>query len=161
MLTIQKKRQIDVMIPTVLAAIAGIYAFKKRGATWQTLLVVVIGAFIVSYIVVSQITKYIYTSGPMQLPVGADAQNYNGKPLAERIQVDIYSWGLRKVAPYKELLSLSDGQLIAVYNAWNENYFGKDGETLTAALAGEWSSWTGEFYTLRDQILERFSRLGI
>jgi len=160
-LTLQNKRRIDILLPTVLACIAGVFAFRKKNGDWRILVAAVLGGFIVSYIIVSQVTRYIYANGPAPVPTGADGKNYDGLPLAQRLHEDIYSLGFRNDAPYQDLLALSDGQFIAVYNAWNANFFSQDNETLPTAIAGENSGWFTTFKDLQAALKVRFEKLGL
>lgn len=151
------------MLPLLVACGITYYAFKKKGSDYRVLLVALIGGFVVSYIIVSQVTRAIYMTGPAEIPTGADGQNYNALPLAQRLYDDITEWiGFRDDSPYKEALTLSDGQLIALHNAWNKNFYGRvGGKTLYQAIEGENGGWFLDFATIREQLLDRLQRLGL
>lgn len=162
MLTLQTKKRIDLVVPTLAAFAAAAYAFKKGRSDWRTMIVVLLGVFIVAYIVTTQVTKTIYSQGPPQLPVGKDAQSYDGLPMATRVfnDTDCF-WCFRDVQLYKDILALTDGQLLQVENSWRSNFHSKNNESMREAINAEFSSWSAEFYPLRDALNNRFDSLGI
>lgn len=158
-LTLQRKRQIDILLPTLLATAAGIMVFRKKANDWRLLIAAIIGAFVLGYIITSQVTKIAYSQGPGAVDVGNDAvaQAYDGLPLATRLMNDIYSWGFRDYTPYEDLMKLTDGQIKQVYNAWNKNFYSKDNETLPVAISGENFGIIHD--SLKKQVLARFQTL--
>lgn len=159
-LTLARKRQLDILLPTLLAAIAGIYAFRKKGADYRILLTAVLGTFLVSYIIVTQVTKMIYASGPSAVPVPAGAENYNGLPFAQKLRDDCYDWfSMRDYSLYEDFLKLTDGQVIQVYNAFNKNFFAEHNETLSQAIAAENFGWT--YGGLQTSVLSRLQGLNL
>lgn len=159
-LTIQRKRQIDLLLPTILATVAGVLAFRKKGAEYRILIVAVLGTFIVAYILTTQITKIIASAPPSSVPDMPGAENYDGTPLAKKLYDDIYEiFGFHDFDIYRELADLTDAQLIKVYNAWNKNFYAEDKETLPVAIAGEeFGIWNDN---LQRNILNRFSALNL
>lgn len=159
-LTLARKRQIDILLPTVLATIAGIYAFRKKGADYRILVIAVLGAFLVSYIIVTQVTKMIYASGPSAVAVPPGAESFNGMPMAQRLRDDCYDFfSMRDYSLYEDFLKLTDGQIIQVYNAFNKNFFAEYNETLTQAIADEGFGWV--YGGLKDSVLSRMQSLNL
>lgn len=163
-LTLQRKRQIDILLPTLLATAAGVMVFRKKANDWRLLIAAIIGAFVLGYIITSQVTKIAYSQGPAAVPVPANepqAQSFNGLPLAQRLYDDIYTWGVRNGAPYRDLMNLTDGQFIQVYNAWNKTFFAEDNETLPVAINGESVGLDVSFNQIKPLVMARFARLNL
>ncbi len=112
----QNKRTIDTLTPVVVAAGVGFVSFRKS-KDWRFVVATIIIAWLIAYILTSQVTRFFYLKGPAELPTGAGAETYDALPLTTRLKDEIYSWGFRDDAPYQELLSLNDAQFIKVYNA--------------------------------------------
>ena len=88
----QTKKNIDLVVPAVLAGAAGFYAFRKSG-NWKIIVAVVLIVFIVAYIVTTQITKRVYVTKPHDVPPVADystsdCADYDGTSLAKLIKDD-------------------------------------------------------------------------
>lgn len=157
-LTLQRKRQIDILLPTLLATVAGVLVFRKKAGDYRLLIAAVIGAFILGYIITSQITKIIYTKGPDAAPVPAGAENYNPSSLAQRLYNDISCWVcLHDFDVYRELAGLSDAQFIKVYNEYNKNFYSKYNETLAVSIAEEGFGIANE--SLKQSLMQRFKSL--
>ncbi len=156
----QNKRTIDTLTPVVVAAGVGFVSFRKS-KDWRFVVATIIIAWLIAYILTSQVTRFFYLKGPAELPTGAGAETYDALPLTTRLKDEIYSWGFRDDAPYQELLSLNDAQFIKVYNAWNANFYSKDSETLPVAIAGENSGMFTTFKSLQASLAARFTKLNL
>lgn len=136
----QTKRTIDNAVPAVLAGVAGFIAFKK-GANWKIVVAAIVIVFIVAYIVTTQVTKNLYVNKPKDVPLVKDystddCKDYDGTSLAKLIKDDYDPGFLGSIfhtgsaATYNQVLSLSNCQLIRLYNYWNQNYYAETGKTL-------------------------------
>lgn len=94
--------------------------------------------------------------------IGPGGNQFNPGPYTDGMYNDIYG-GLftpRDSTPYANALNLSDSQLVAVYNDWNNRYWAKDNETIIDALNGEHLAFMStSFRDLRDQLVSRFQKL--
>lgn len=85
---------------------------------------------------------------------------WNPGPYTDAIWRDVNSFGWREIKPYKDLNTLSDSQLVAVYNDWNKRYYAQETITLVQAIENEYLAFGSyEFRPIRDALLLRFKKL--
>lgn len=161
MLTQTTKKQIDFLLPVLLAAIVAFITFKKQKDIKFVVSAGII-TLVLGYIITSQITKGLYLKGPAQLPTGPGAENYDPKALIDSIHQDIYcKFCIRNRDLYNQLIARTDAELIKCYNYWNAQYFADDKETLTGAIAGESGFFDSNFGEQQKAMALKFSRLNL
>ena len=159
-LTKDDKKSIDLLTPVLIMGVAGFYAYRKT-KNWQMIALVLVAAYLLGYIVTSQITRRIYLSGPAPVPTGGGCASYDPSLICVEAHKDIYSWGFRDLSPYKKMLILADCQLISVYNYWNKVYYREDRETLPQAISNEGSFGVFDDENVKQPLLQKFQRLGL
>lgn len=107
-------------------------------------------------------------SAPKPVDLPPDTQpggitQFNPGPYTDNLHEDITEiWGFRNSKPYSDLLSLSNTQVVAVYNDWNNRYYSEDNETLYQAIAAErFYTFTLGWPALRQTVLDRLWSLGL
>lgn len=143
--TKETKKTIDLLVPAVLTAYVGYFFYTKNGKNWQSIAIAAGIAFLLSYIIVSQITKAVYAAAtkPEDLDIKPDLSSggtgsvFNPATYTDRLKKDIYSYGFRDASIYADLVALSTAELVQVYNDWNERYYSLDSETMIQAMNGE------------------------
>lgn len=134
-------------------------------------------AIIIIVVVVIGIVLAIYFSGkragkktvPAPVPLPADTRGgsisptFNPGPYTDPIWEDIDEiFGVHEAAPYVALNKLSNSELVAVYNDWNQRYFTKAGhKTMPQAIKGEYTFWNTQWATVAGLIVERYAAMGL
>ena len=105
---------------------------------------------------------------PKEVPLPIDTQGgnvttFNPGPLTDALHDDINEiFGIRNIEPYRELLTISNSQLVAVYNDWNQRYYAEDSRTLPQAIKHEMTSlFSFTWPTLAETVLDRFKSLNL
>jgi hypothetical protein len=100
---------------------------------------------------------------PNDINPEADSQgNFNPTPYTDALYNEIYaSWyKARDVTPYDNALQLSNSELAAVDNDWNQRYFSKDGEKLSQAIDNEYTSFfSNSFPFIKTQLVAKLQKL--
>jgi len=160
MLTKTVKNTIDLSVPAILAG-AVAYMLLKAGKGWQFVLIASGIAFLVAYIVTSQVTKAAYLAGPAAKP-GGNA-NYDPKELIDGIYTDCTcTFCFRQKTLYTTLLGLTDAQLISAYNYWNANYYSQaNNQSLPVIIAAQSNTIDSQFEQDQTSLANRFATLGL
>jgi hypothetical protein len=83
-------------------------------------------------------------------------------PYTDAIHNDIYaSWYTpRNVTPYANALQLSNAELAAVDNDWNNRYYTEKGQKLSEAINGWYSSlFSDSFPDVAEQLVKRLKTI--
>lgn len=142
-----QKRNINVLVPIVLAA-AYVYKFDPKMANYKRTLMVVTVILVVSWLITNQVTSYIIKeqSKPDDGRIPANANDFDEGTFCTRLYNDITCvFCLRDTDLYKQLAALPDAFIVAINSYWNQNYFGKTGQSLRVAINGE-QMWTTFYY---------------
>lgn len=100
-----------------------------------------------------------YAPDPVTLPSDTQGNNvpanWNPGTITDALEQDVYGYGLHNIAPYRDALKLSNSQLVAVHNDWNQRKYSKHQETLRQAIAVEFytqGTVRGAARTLEDRL---------
>lgn len=161
-MTNAQKDSINLYVPLSLAAVAGYVLYRRGEKSWQMLVALLLGVFVVAWLITRKVTASIVPQSALPDDVGlTQCSAYDPKSLTDRIYNDIYcKWCFRNTAPYVELLALSKCEFVKVHNDWNKRYLSKDGETLRQAINGE-SGGSGQFFGLVNAINASFDKYGM
>lgn len=86
---------------------------------------------------------------------------YNPGPATDAIFEDLDEVvGVHETEPYVAAMKLSNSQLAAIYNDWNQRY-AKDfkGKTIIQAINGEFTVWNYDWAVIAGQLVNRFRTL--
>ena len=149
-----------------------VYTQLPTGIKAAIILILLGIGFILSLKIFKYVKNYMAQPGNVKPPFdietnqngndgnGSEQTAFEPKPFTDAIYNDIYeNIGVRNTAAYTDLLNLSNTNLVQVYNDWTHRYFNKEGETLTAAIAGEWGFWYNSFATVRDTLVSKLKAL--
>lgn len=154
------KKTIDIILPTVAAALAAYYLYRGKKSGKEIAIVAVI-AWVLSYIIISQVTRMINRQGPAQKATGGTCDNYDPSGLANRLKEDITCvFCKRDLDIYKEMMALPDCEFITLYNYWNKNIYANLKKTLRVAIEDE-GGVNIPFQSLQEAISDRFQRLNL
>lgn len=166
-MTYTAKKNMDILLPLIAACAVGYWFFMKYGSKkWQTLIVLVGLTFLAVYIATTRITKSLYEAAPTKakLPYDLDTSGcnaYDTTAVITAVYDDGQKWFFRSNAPYEQLATLSDCQLVKASNDWLGKYYQTaDSKTLRAYIAGQPSGF-GSFAQLQSTIDDRFTKLNI
>ncbi len=161
-LTKPVKNTLDFALPSLVAGIVGFTIFSKK-KDWKFVLIGTGIAFLLSYIIVSQVTKAFYTNGPAALPTGGGCENYDPTALIDAIYEDCTCTAcFRDKELYTTLLGLSDCQLITAYNYWNKNKFASAGSvSLPIMIAQQGNFWDSDFEQQQQALSAKFKTLSL
>lgn len=155
------KTTIDLLVPTGLAGAAAWFLFTKTKKIEYVLAGAVI-AFVLGYVVTSQLTKAAFTNGPAPVPTGGGCDDYSPVSLVDSIYEDTTcTLCFRKRELYDTLLGLADCQLIKCYNYWNEKYYTDSGKSLTQQISSQSSFFDSNFGQQQSAIALKFSTLNL
>lgn len=108
-----------------------------------------------------------YTPQEVELPndtQGASVPlNWNPGTITDDIFEDLDEVaGTHSAMPYNNALTLSNSQLVAVWNDWNNRYFESfDNKTMTQAIQGDSSFWNYAWALATESLVKRFDSLGL
>lgn len=163
-LTKTTKNAIDFTAPTVGAGILCVVMFRYK-VNWKIILGAAAIAWLLLYLVTTQLTRVAALQGPAPVPTGGGCDDYDPKALMDSIHEDLTcTLCFRKENLYTDLLALADCQLIKCYNYWNANFYPEDKQSLPKAIAapGTWTSLSGTFTNqLQPQCADRFKTLSL
>jgi hypothetical protein len=134
-------------------------------AKYKTGLIVMVSIIIIIVIVYILGRRSIKKQIPKEVELPSDTQsgnssNFNPGPYTDAIYEDITEiFGTRDSKPYQDLLGLSNTQLVAVYNDWNQRYYSKSKETLTQAIAKETTIWNYSWLSVAGTLINRLKSL--
>lgn len=155
------KEEIDKIIPLLGSAYVAYYLYKEKENDVKKVALYSLVAYATLYFLTSYITESAYKKSEPPVPTGGGCDTYSPNSLAKQLKEDIdCSLCLRDRSLYQELISLSDCQLITLYNHWNKEY-SDDFGSLPIAIKGEGNYWDKQFKTQQEAIADRFSRLGL
>lgn len=132
---------------------------------YKTVIGVVIGIIIIIAVIYILGRRSIKNRIPKDVELPPDTQpgdqtNFNPGPFTDAIYEDISEIiGVHDSQPYQALLGLSNSQLVAVYNDWNQRYYNKYKQTLTQAIAGESSVWNYSWLSVAGTLIDRLKSL--
>ena len=160
-MTHSQKKTVDIVAPTLVSGGVVWYLFGKY-KDWRILVAGAVVAWVIVYIIVSQITKVAQVNGPAPVPTGGGCDDYDPKALTDAIYKDVScNFCLRDKQLYTTLLGLADCQLRKVYNYWNATYYNENNQSLPVAIADE-SSWLdSQFGFQQDAIKAKFQTLNL
>lgn len=156
------KTTIDLVTPSLVAGIVAYVLFTKK-KDYTVLLAGAAIAFLLSYIIVSKITKAIVSSGPAPVPTGGGCDGYDPKGLIDAIYEDCTCHiCFRKKELYTQLLGISDCQIRTAYNYWNANYYGSTGnKSLPVIIMEQGNSFDSAFEELQRGLAAKFNTLSL
>lgn len=131
-------KSIAIVILIILVIVAVIYFLGRRAGKKQT---------------------------PQEVELPSDIQpneivSFNPGPYTDAIFEDVNeTFGFRDAEPYNQALGLSNTQLVAVYNDWNQRYFNKVGKSLTKAIQDETTLWNYSFISAAKTLIDRLKSL--
>ncbi len=167
-MTEQGKKNIDLLLPLVLAFGAGYLYFTKYGAKkWQGLLIVIAGVFLASYLATSRITRAIRDAAPgaASLPYDLNTKgcdSYDATAVVKAVYDDSEAWFFRSNDPYEQLTVLSDCQLVKAYNTWNKTYYHQSGgKTLRTIISSQPGAGINRFAQLKSTLESRFAKMSL
>ena len=170
-LTIQQKKNIDMVAPLLLACGVGYFYFQKnKDKDWKMLLAIVLIVFAVGYVITTKITRTIIDQAPpIVLPSDDSLQpcgNFDPKPITDAIHADAYrpllSVGFRDIDSYKSLAALSNCELVKCYKYWYDNYHSENNESLAQAIAAEGIAFLEvNFKQVQDVLASKFASLNL
>jgi hypothetical protein len=102
---------------------------------------------------------------PQEVELPSDIQpneitSFNPGPYTDAIFQDVNElFGFRDAEPYNQALGLSNTQLVAVYNDWNQRYLNKVGKTMTKAIQDETTLWNYSFISAAKTLIDRLKNL--
>lgn len=108
-----------------------------------------------------------YTPKDVTLP--ADTQgtgvplNWNPATITDDIHEDLDEIvGVHSAIPYENAITLSNSQLVAVWNDWNHRYFNDFGnKNIVQAIKSETSLWNYDWALATKALVERYASLGL
>lgn len=156
-----QKKNINILLPLISAALY-MWKFDKDFSNYKKSVPVAIGIFIVVLIITNQVTSYIIKeeNKPDNGTIPANADNFDEGTFCSKLYEDITCYVCwRDKGLYKEFAGLPDAFVIAINKYWNDNYFGKVGESLRVAINGEVLGW--ELASTLKTINNRFDNLNI
>lgn len=166
-MTLQQKKNIDVLAPMLLAGGMGLLYFSKtKNKSWQLLIAVMLVCFAIGYVLTTKITRGIYEKAPpTQLPNDVGLQqcaSFNPAPLVDAIHTNAYGWfNFRDLDSYTALAALSNCELGVAYKYWWNKYHAEKGESLAQAIAAESGFLEQKFSTVQNLLAARFSSLNL
>lgn len=137
--------------------------WTKNSGLIITIVIILIIVGIIYYVGKHAGTKY----KPMDIVIPPDIQApgtpgiYNPSPITDAIYEDVSEkFGVHETEPYAAALKLSNSQLAAVYNDWNQRYSEKfDHKTIIQAIQGEYTIWNYDWKIITGQLVNRFKTL--
>jgi hypothetical protein len=134
-------------------------------AKYKTVIGIVVSIIIIITVIYILGRRSIKKQIPKDVELPSDTQaggqtNFNPGPFTDAVYEDITEIiGTRDSVPYQNLLGLSNSQLVAVYNDWNQRYYSKVKQTLTQAIADEMTIWNYSWVTVAGTLIERLKGL--
>lgn len=171
--TEENKKSIDISVTVLIMAVVAWYLWKRKTDP-KFLAAYTVGAGLLAYVLMSQITNTLIdvANKPDLVDGAVDPSvdpNWDPKPITDSLHDELNpSWldsfqGNHNLDAYQNALNLGNEGLIAVYNDWLARYWAEDDETLTAALSTYTIYWGlgngGDAITLRDQLISRLNYL--
>lgn len=159
---------INTLLPLTVAGIVGYTAYRKK-VRWEAIVLLALASGVFLRIIMGTVFNAVNTiadkPAPVEVPQGTLPANFDGKVWADRLHKDIYSglFTARDHDLYRLLAEMNNGQLAAIGNAWSTYHFGKDKETLSKAISGEWFDWLypNETVTYAKTIIQRLQSMGL
>jgi hypothetical protein len=175
--TSDTKKSVDLIVPSVGAIAAGVF-FVYKEKDRDTKFLVLMGAivFVLLYVVTTQITKAILKAQGKPPPVALTGDSSSGinsttgeqtgfdaNGWCDRVHSDVYvgffDMKQRDEALYEKMALFGNDDLIATWNAWRNKYYDEEGETMTEAIAAEWTMPFSPVYNNMNKIVERLKSL--
>lgn len=136
------KRTIDLSAPAIVAGVVGYFMYKKT-QNWRIALISAAVGFLLAYLIVTQVTKRLYTTAPREVQnvkdySTVDCSSFDGTAIAQAVKKDFDAyWSpiyTGNSAMYNQVLSLSNCELISLYNLWNQKYYTETKVSLRGAF---------------------------
>lgn len=161
-------KSMKIYLPVVVAGGAGYVAWQKK-ASWQVLLIVMGAAWLLSWLLAKTTLNLVADTQdkPKQvdIPAGALPASFNGKVWADRLYNDISCFiCTRDKDLYRDMVNMTDYELLDIANHWNRHHYTKDKETMALAMRREWYdifSLGSETWDNATALQKRFENLGI
>lgn len=108
-------------------------------------------------------TVVINTSNPgTDSNTAAASSEAEVRTLAEKLYKDMRGIsGYHSADPWNDLLAMSDTDFIRVYNEFDTEYQKDSGETLVQWVNDQWAVPLTQWATIKDTLLQRFSKLNL
>lgn len=126
----------------------------------------IIVAILVAVFLIGRHKGKQYTPSTVKLP--SDTQgiavpsNWNPGTITDAIHYDVYcKVCFRSTQPYTDAAALSNSQLVAVHNDWNQRYFSENKETLRQAIEAEYSALNSAASTAMGIVTDKLKSLGL
>jgi hypothetical protein len=94
-------------------------------------------------------------------PGGGQQTVFNPGPYTDALHSDITTLLPHDSQPYKDVLALSNTQIVAIHNDWNRRYFNEEKETLRQAISAEYSAWNYSWWSVAGALVDRLRSLGL
>lgn len=106
---------------------------------------------------------------PKEVTLPSDLQgagvptNWNPSSITDDIYEDLDEIvGVHSAIPYENALTLSNSQLVAVWNDWNKRYFNEFGnKNIVQAIKGETSLWNYDWALATANLVNRYATLNL
>lgn len=136
--------------------------FSALSVTWK--LIIVIAVIIILYLLYRAYNNRYVPAKDVQLPSDTQAggiTNWNPGQYTDAIFEDLDEVaGVHEAQPYTEALNLSNSQMVAIYNDWNQRYKSKfDNKDIIAAIEGEFTAWNYSWSTAAGNFATRMKTL--
>lgn len=146
MISAEAKKAVNLYIPILVAIVVGVFAFKRK-VGWQMLLLIMVVAWMVTWMLSRNTLKLLNTieQKPADVIVspaegGTIPSNFDAVGYARQLRDDIYSltgYFWRDHQLYETVAAMNNSKLAAIANAWKDRYFGEHSETLVQAMKAE------------------------
>lgn len=88
--------------------------------------------------------------------------NWNPGTITDALHYDLYCKAcFRNTQPYIDASALSNSQVVAVHNDWNQRYFSENKETLRQAMDAEFTAFNSAADTAMGILKEKLKSLGL
>lgn len=173
--TQENKKTIDISTTVIIMAIVAWYLWKRKTDP-KYLAAYVVGAGLLGYVLISQITNTIIDAANKpdlieNVNDPSSAADWDPKPVTDALYQELNpSWwdsfqGNHNLDSYQNALNLGNDGLTKVYNDWTSRYWSDDNKSLTGTLTTYTIYWGlgngGDAITLRDQLISRLNYLNL
>lgn len=139
------------------------YAAITKILTNKWFWIVLITIIIIIIVVYKYKHKYV-AAKDVQLPSDTQAggiTTWNAGQYTDAIYNDLNDVAsLHDSKPYTDALSLSNSQVVAIYNDWNDRYKSKfNNKDLISAIEGDFTIWNYSWATAAGNLVERLKSL--
>ena len=168
------RRNITTFAPLGLAGYVGWKTYQVNKNDPQRVAIVTLVVWLIAYFVIGQVIKSVERANakPDNITVpddnpgtgtGLGGSSFNPKAYTDRLKQDIYCFFCtRDHSIYRDLASMSNSNLMKVYNDWNDRYYGQSNETMIQAMNGEvyGNGWMDSTKANVTNIISRLQSMG-